>query len=219
MPSKYDTNPLDPDFPEKVKAAQTQVLDPSRAEPMSEGAATQHFGVRGSVTEEQTRRFEQPDVSAYQQPYDGAYIPAAYQPAQFAATDPKKRKVEKIGLPENIAVALPYLPWYLGLIAGLIFLFLLPRSESKVRFHAAQGLAAHVAILIVSSALGLVGNFTNVAHAGNMIFLSISTVLLIICAIKAWRGRPIHLESIEDMTNWLDEKINSEMFGHRSGGK
>ena len=31
---------------------------------------------------------------------------------------PAERKVQPIGLPENIVTALPYIPWYIGLIAG-----------------------------------------------------------------------------------------------------
>lgn len=211
MATKYDTNPLDPDFPAKVKA---------QAEPASAasyvgatGAETQRFG--GALpTEERTRRFAEPEVNPYQRPFDGQYIPAQYQASQFAAVeDPSKRKIDKVGLPENIVIALPYFPWFLGMVAGAILLFLLPKSETKARFHAAQGLAAHVGILIVTTILGMIDNVTDVAGVANMIFQVSTTVMLIVFAVKAWKGKPIHIESVDPLTNWFEEKIDSKLLG------
>ena len=197
---KFDTNPLDPDFPEKVKEAETTAL-PQNAYVTSDISLP-------SVTEEQTRRFESNNFSDYQSPYNGQNIPTNYRPANF--TDMNKsssRKVDKIGLPENILTALPYLPFWIGLIAGLIILFLAPRSETKVRFHAAQGLAAHIGILIITTILGGVGNITDLADLGNMIFSIVTTIMLVIFTIKAWQGKPVHIESVDDLTEWLEEKI------------
>lgn len=206
MPSKYDTNPLDPDFPEKVKAAAeaevaTRVLD-------YHGVETRQFAEPG---EEQTRKFTPPvNAAGYGAPsYTSQYVPANYTPAGFANFDQSiSRKVDKIGLPENVLTALPYIPWYIGMVAGLIILFLVPRSEAKVRFHAAQGLAAHIGILIVTTILGLIGNLTGVANVGNMIFQILMFVMLFIWAYRAWKGRPVHIESVDSLTNWLDEKIS-----------
>ena len=103
--------------------------------------------------------------------------------------------------------AAPYIPWYLGMVAGILILLFLPKSEAKVRFHAAQGLAAHVAILVVSTILGILGQITDFASFGNAIFSVVTMVMLIIFAFKAWKGRPVHIESIEELTNWLEEKI------------
>ncbi len=118
------------------------------------------------------------------------------------------RKVAKVGLPENIATALPYIPWYFGMVAGLLILLLVPKSEAKVRFHAAQGLAAHIGILIVTTILGVIGNIANIADVGNLIFQILTTVMLIIWAVKAWKGKPVHIESVDSLTNWLEEKIS-----------
>ncbi|MBX7054406.1 MAG: hypothetical protein K1X36_05580 [Pyrinomonadaceae bacterium] len=204
MATKYDTNPLDPDFPEKAKApvdaTQTQTLPYTGAETNALPYA--------APTEEQTRRFAEPDVRAYSQPYNGQFVPTQFTPAPLIAPDQSRtRKVEKIGLPENVMVALPYLPFSIGLVAGIIELLLVPRSEAKVRFHAAQGLAAHVAILIVTTILGVVDRVTDIAGIGNGIFTAVTTVMLIIFAVKAWKGKPVHIESIDDLTNWLDDKI------------
>ncbi len=205
MPTKYDTNPLDPEFPEKARAASadsqvTQTLG-------YEGAETRQFP-QAAPTEEPTRKFATPDMPSYSAPYNGQYVPANYQPTVFTATDQsRKRKVDKVGLPENILVALPYMPFYIGLVAGLIELLIVPKHETKVRFHAAQGLAAHVGILIITTLLGIVGNFANGARIGGGIFTAVATVMLIVFTIKAWKGRPIHIEAIDDLTSWLEAKI------------
>ena len=211
MATKYDTNPLDPEFPEKAKAAvaageiETQTLP-------YKGGETRRFP-EAAQTEEQTCRFAPDDFSVYSAPYsppfDGAYVPANYQPAAFAdMNQASSRKVEKIGLPENVMTAVPYIPWYFGLVAGLLILFLVPKTESKVRFHAAQGLAAHVAIFIISAILGVLGEFAGMANFGNGIFQVVTSVMLIIFAVKAWRGKPVHIEAIDDLTNWLEDKIS-----------
>lgn len=201
MPSKYDTNPLDPEFPEKAGA--TRVFE-------NAGGATRQFPVE---TEEQTRRFAS-DLGAYQQPFNGQFAPANYA-ASFADVEHAgSRKVAKIGLSENIVTALPYLPWMIGLVAGVILLIVVPRTEPKVRFHAAQGLAAHFAILAVTTILGIIGNATDVADIGNAVFTLFTTVMLIIFAIKAWRGKPVHIESIDNLTNWLEEKIDPKLTGN-----
>ena len=201
MATKYDTNPLDPDFPEKARAAaaaeqETQTLN-------SSGVRTQRFP-DPAPTEDQTRRFTAPG-SPYSPPI-GAY-PGAYQPVGFANVDRSPtRKVEKVGLPENVLTALPYLPWFIGLVAGLIILFLVPNTETKVRFHAAQGVAAHIGILIVTTILGIIGAVTGI-DKGEEIFTVVTTILLFVWAYKAWKGRPVHIESVEKLTNWFEEKI------------
>jgi len=204
MANKYDTNPLDPEFP--AKAGATQVFEKT-------GAATQTFP-KTLPTEEQTRRFAKQDFPTYTAPYSGQYVPAQYHPAGISnVSQTTSRKIEKIGLPENIVTALPYLPWFIGLIAGIVLLFLMPKSETKVRFHAAQGLAAHIGILIVSTILGIVGNATNVADVGNFIFQIVTTIMLFVWAFKAWKGRPVHIETLDSLTNWLEEKIDTKLVG------
>ena len=208
MATKYDTNPLDPEFPEKVR----EQVDSTHTQTLPYMGAETNALPYAAPTEEQTRRFAEPDVRAYSapyaQPYNGQFVPTHYDPATPIAPDQSRtRKVEKVGLPENVMVALPYLPFSIGLVAGIIELLLVPRSEAKVRFHAAQGLAAHVAILIVTTILGVGDGITEIAGSGNGIFTVVTTVMLIIFAIKAWKGKPVHIESIDDLTNWLDEKI------------
>lgn len=204
---KFDTNPLDPEFPQKT-AFEPQPQETTTL-PENGAADTNRFATQ-TVTEEQTtRKFEEANFNQYQSPYDGQNVPAGYQPQQpfYAPQNDRARKVAKIGLPENILTALPYVPFFIGLVAGLLELFFVPKSEAKVRFHAAQGVAAHIAILVIAAILGGIGNITDLARAGESIFNIVTTVMLIIFAVKAFQGKPIHLESVDDLTNWLEDKI------------
>jgi uncharacterized membrane protein len=201
MAKKYDTNPLDPDFPQRAKEMQTETL-------LNSGAKTQPFPY-AAPTEEQTRRFGDANFSAYTSSFDASDVPANFKTAQFKTDEENasKRPVSKVGLPEHILTALPYIPFYVGMIAGILLLLFVPKSETKVRFHAAQGLAVHIGILIINSVLKGAGHITDLADLGNMIFSVVTLVMLIIWTVKAWTGKPVHVESADDLTNWLEEKI------------
>ena len=199
MPKKFDTNPLDPQFPEKVRETETVVL-------AKNGFQTTEFNPT-VATEEATKRF---DDRKYAEMFESHNYqpPSIYHTAKLADMNrTSSRKVAKIGLPENILTALPYIPFYIGLISGLLILLFVPKSETKVRFHAAQGLAAHIGILIVTTILSGIGNITDLADIGNIIFGLVTTVMLIIFAVKAWQGKPVHIESVDDLTEWLEDKI------------
>ncbi len=207
MPGKFDTNPLDPKFPDKILEAETATLPKSD---FSTGAFPP-----ASITEEQTRRFENSEFNQYQSPfnspYNGQNVPAGYRPPQFAEMNrASSHIVPKTGIPEKWLVGLPYIPWYVGLIASLIILLVVPKSEAKVRFHAAQGLAAHVAILIVTAILGAVAHIASFASVGNGIFQIVTFIMLLVFAIKAWKGKPVHIEAISSLTEWIEEKIHSK---------
>lgn len=206
---KFDTNPLDPEFPKKVafepQTQETQTLSQN-------GAATRIFDEPIINEDQTTRKFDEANFNAYQAPYNGQNIPSNYQPPQYPspqypfAQQDRSRKVAKVGLPENVLTALPYIPFGIGLIAGIIELFIVPKSEAKVRFHAAQGVAAQLAVIIISAILHSIGNLTG-AEFGNSIFGIVTMVMLIVFAIKAFQGKPIHLEAVDDLTNWLEDKI------------
>lgn len=207
MAKKFDTNPLDPKFPEKAKASFDTQQAGSYTAPQKSAFSTSEFpSTPPSVTEDETRKFDEAQFNAYS--FQNAQPPVAYQPASFANVDTAgTRKVSKTGLPEKFLIGLPYIPFSIGLVAGLILLLVIPKEESKVRFHAAQGLAAHLGILIVTTILKLVANATDLAEIGLLIFTIVSTVMLIIFAWKAWKGQPVHIESVDDLTNWLEDKI------------
>ena len=208
MPKKFDTNPLDPDFPEKAKAAaaDTGSTAGEYTSPQQSPYRTSEFPtVPPSITEEETRRFEGARFDPYA--YQPQPAPMVYQPAGFADMNRAgDRKVAKTGVPEKWLVGLPYIPFWIGLIAGLIMLLVIPKDETKVRFHAAQGFGAHIAILIVSTILGIIGSITD-SGFGSFIFGLATTILMFVWAIKAWKGKPVHIEILDDATNWFEEKI------------
>lgn len=206
MPKKFDTNPLDPEFPERAK--QTHAAATARQKSGTETRKFKPF----DEPEEPTRRYDAESFNAHSSAFGGSQPVASYQTAKLKSETEHNRKVAKVGLPENILVALPYLPFYVGLIAGILELIFVPKSETKVRFHAAQGLAAHIGILIVTTILSVVGNIPGLglADAGNAIFQLVTTIMLIVFAFKAWKGKPVHIESVDALTEWLEEKINPQ---------
>lgn len=201
MPKKkFDTNPLDPDFPAKARETETTALPKNNY-------ATAEFPPP-SVTEQQTRRFDEVNFNGYSAPFNGQNIPANFKTTNLADMNKSsKRKVPNVGLSENILTAVPYIPWFIGMVAGILILLFVPQTETKVRFHAAQGLAAHIGILLITTILGFADNFFGLASAANIIFQLVTMVMLIIFAVKAWQGKPVHIESVDALTEWLEDKI------------
>ena len=115
MPKKFDTNPLDPEFPNKVREVQTETLQ-------NLGAETQQLPFV-APTEEQTRKFGDADFAAYSSPFNGQNIPVNYRTAKLAdMNQASSREVAKTGISEKWLIGLPYVPWYIGLIASLVIL-------------------------------------------------------------------------------------------------
>jgi uncharacterized membrane protein len=220
--SKYDTNPLDPDVERNAeeswgKGAPTQQV----------GGATREVGhspnenARQNVySEAPTRRYDNPPLEA---PYPSVFVPptysppAQYQPSQHVyqtpvSTTPTSRPIRGIGLPEKWAVMLPYAPLWIGLVVSLLELFLVPRKEVKVRFHASQGLALHIAILIVQTLFGVVGAITN-SSLGGILFKLAAFIFLIISMIRVWKGEPHRIAPLAEPAQWFNEHIEPRNQG------
>lgn len=109
---------------------------------------------------------------------------------------------------ENILSVAPYIPiWYLGAAASLVILFMTPRTETRVRFLAAQGLALQLAFIIASTLAGA-------AAAGNGVMKAVSGLLSlamfifpIVYLVKVWKGEAKPIELLAQPTAWLDEQI------------
>ncbi len=200
MANKFDTNPLDPDFPKRAAADAEAAAETSRLPRETDSRFD-----RGSITEDETRRFSDVEFNTYA--YGDPQAAAMYQAPVPRLNRADDHRVAKVGLPEKWLIGLPYIPFHVGLVAGIILLLVIPKEETKVRFHAAQGLAAHVGILLISMLLGGLGNISSIADVGSFAFYVVTTIMLIVFAIRAWQGKPVHIESVEDMTNWLEEKI------------
>ena len=228
--SKYDTDPLDPDY---VRRTEDNLWGAARA-PRPEEADPSR---RDSVTEEPTRRFDQQVADSY----PSVFVPPAYQPPRpqpqpftsFGAgphqppattsapppgpaspypgphahgAAPSSRPVARLGIPEKFAVILPYFPAYIGLVASIIELAMVPREEKRVRFHAAQGLALHLAILAVSMLFNFVA-LASGSRFGGVLFGTAASIFLIISIIRVWQGRSHHIAPLDEPARWLGEKI------------
>ena len=222
--SKYDTNPLDPDFVKNAGdnwSEESADLDTGPETREVGGGATREIGVsanekaRSSVySEAPTRRYGNASLDA---PYQSVFVPPTYSPPapyQSPVTPfkpsterPTTRALPGIGLPENWAMILPYAPFYIGAVVSILELFLVPRSEPKARFHASQGLALHVAILVVQTLFGVVELITD-SGIGGALFGLAATVFLIISMARVWKGQPHHIAPLSEPSNWFNEHIS-----------
>jgi uncharacterized membrane protein len=133
--------------------------------------------------------------------------PGVYQSQGVLAYQSSSHKVAGLGIPEKWAVMLPYMPFsYLGIVISVIVLFLTPRTESRVRFHASQALALQVGISAISMLLSLGSLFTE-RWTGAGLFNFASFVFLIISMIRVWKGKPLSIPPLDEPRKWLDEKV------------
>jgi uncharacterized membrane protein len=214
--SKYDTNPLDPDF---VKNAGAGPGD-SGPETQEVSGATREIGSSGNenarksvYSEAPTRRYDNPSPDS---PYQSVFVPPTYSPpapyqpspAPYRPIEqkPTHRPVAGLGLPEKWAMMLPYTPFYVGVVPALLVLFLVPRKDPRVRFHAAQGLALHIAILVIRTLFGVVGTITD-SSIGGTLFGACALVFLIVSMIRVWKGETHFIAPLAEPAQWLNEKI------------
>jgi len=130
-----------------------------------------------------------------------------YQPPPIPVTyKPGSNKVAGLGIPERWALILPYLPFWLAIVAAVAELLLVPRTESKVRFHAAQGMALQIIITAITMLLTFAGLVSG-RWTGSGLFQLASSIFLIIGIIRVWKGKPFHVAPLDEPTKWLNEKI------------
>ena len=216
--SKYETNPLDPDI---ERNAEESWGEDGGGNTQEVGGATRQVGnppneqARQNVySEAPTRRYDNPPLDA---PYQSVFVPPTYSPpAHYQAKQniyqppvssaPTSRPVSGIGLPEKWALMLPYAPLYIGLVVSLIELFLVPRKEVQVRFHAAQALALHIAIMIVHTIFSVIGAITD-STLGGTFFKLAAFIFLIISMIRVWKGEPHRIAPLEEPGKWFNQHI------------
>ena len=219
--SKYDTNPLDPDVERKAEdvwgdlggsggeRTTQQVGGATR-----EVADTSNENARNNVySEAPTRRYDNPPLEA---PYPSVFVPptyappAHYQPRQNIYQPPigaaPSRPVAGIGVAEKWALTMAYAPFYLGVVVSLVELFLVPRKEVKVRFHAAQALALHLGFIIAHTIFGLISTLTNSSLGGTLFSLA-AFAFLIISMIRVWKGEPHQIAPLAEPGKWLNQRI------------
>jgi uncharacterized membrane protein len=183
---------------------------------------------RNTGTEDATRRLEEPIPTSY----PSVFVPPVYQPPtnytsfgsntppaqQRTATPPvmppfvaptappSSRHLPGLGLPENLAMVLPYAPFYIGIAAGLIELFLVPRSEYRTRFHAAQGLALQAVILAITLLFSII-RFVPGSRFGGSLFSIAALVFLIVSMVRVWKGENHRITALDDLTRWINQQI------------
>ena len=203
--TKYDTNPLDPDY---ARDADDGWGEARPVEPLPKKAEERWDA------EAPTKRYD----SSIPVSYPSINVPPSYPPRSKdaalemppAATVPSaKRTIPGLGLPENITLALPYAPFFIGAVAGVLELFLTPRSEPRARFHAAQGLALQLAAVAIKLAFNLIESITGTSIGGRL-FWAASTVLFIIAMIRVWKGEGVHVAAVDDLTDLLNERIDPQ---------
>jgi uncharacterized membrane protein len=148
-----------------------------------------------------------PVVSIYQPP-PGPPL-NVYQPPPLpmpVTRKPGSRHVAGLGIPEKWANMLPYFFGHIGAVAAVVELLLVPRTETRARFHAAQGLALQIAILILTGAFGFV-HLISGSGLGSELFRGASTIFLIVSMVRAWKGKPHHIAPLDEATKFFDEKI------------
>ncbi|HLO01414.1 MAG TPA: hypothetical protein VK208_23340 [Pyrinomonadaceae bacterium] len=216
--SKYDTNPLDAEVGERAEEAwsegeQGPATQEVKGATREIGPSGDESGRRNIYSEAPTRRYDNLNPEA---PYPSIFVPPTYsQPAPYQpppapyrpmAQTPTSRSVAGIGLPEKWATMLPYAPFYIGIVPALLELLLVPRKEGRIRFHAAQGLALHVAILVVRTLFGVVGAITDSTIGGSLFGLA-ATIFLIVSMVRVWKGKPHHIAPLTEPSNWFNEHI------------
>ena len=148
-----------------------------------------------------------PAVNIYQPP--PGPLPNVYQPPPLPmprAQKPGSHHVAGLNIPQRWANLLPYIPGHIGAVAAVVELLLVPRTETRARFHAAQGLALQIAILILTGVFGFVTLISG-SGLGSGLFRGASTIFLIVSMVRAWKGRPHHIAPLDEGTKFFDEKI------------
>ena len=226
--SKYDTNPLDPDVERKAEdvwgdlGGVTQQVGGTTQQVRNEPPQPQKVeDARKNVySEAPTRRYDNPPLEA---PYPSVFVPPTYAPPpapyqsrqdiyQAPATAPSSRPIPGIGISEKWASMLPYAPFSIGLVVSLLELFLVPRSEGKVRYHASQGVALHIAILIVQTIFSVISMLTG-SNLGGTLFKVAAFAFLVISMIRVGKGEPHQITPLAEPAQWFNKHIEPRNRG------
>jgi uncharacterized membrane protein len=203
--TKYDTNPLDEDY---ARRADNAWGEPRPVKPLPKAEEPW-------PAEAPTKRYD----SSIPVSYPSINVPSSYPPKPVVTSDrmspsitppPSSTHIVRgLGLPENVTLALPYTPFFIGAVMGVIELFLTPRSEPRARFHAAQGLALQLAAVLIKTIFNIVEGITGTS-AGGKIFWLVSTILFIVAMVRSLKGKGVHVEAVDGATEWLNERIDPQ---------
>ena len=88
----------------------------------------------------------------------------------------------------------------------------MPRKEVKVRFHASQALALHIAILIVHTLFGVISTITDSSLGGTFFNLA-AFIFLIISMVRVWKGEAHRIAPLAEPAQWFNEHIEPRNQG------
>lgn len=223
--NKYDTNPLDPDVERKAEDVWGELGGSTPTQQV--GGATREVGDssnenarRNVYSEAPTRRYDNPPLET---PYPSVFVPPTYAPpAQYQArqniyqapgsTAPNPKSVAGIGVPERWATTFAYTPGYVGLVVSLLELFLVPRKEGKVRYHASQALALQICILIIQSLFTVISTVSG-SSVGGTLFKIAAFFFLLFSMVRVWKGEPHRIAPLAEPAQWLNEHIEPRNRG------
>lgn len=197
MDKKVNTNPLEPEFQEQSRSEQETSVLP-------EEVPETHPLFQSAPTEEVTRTLHT-DFPDQREGTGRQSSETNVLPRQIDAASSPTRKVPGLLFSERALTSFSYLP-YLGLVVSAVVLLRTSRTEGKLRFHSAQALAAHLAILLIGAFLGFVNH-----ELASDLFELVTLVMLLIFVFKAWKDQPIHIEAIEPLTEWLESKLSRDI--------
>jgi uncharacterized membrane protein len=226
--TKYDTNPLD----EKVADRASESF-PSQGDAETIRLRGETTRIEGGETSR--ARFESeaptqmiqdkvtsyPSVFAPPQPkrppmyesprLDPADIyqppPNIYQPPPVPVTYKQgSNTVARLGIPEKWAVALPYLPFWLAIVVSIVELLLVPRTETRTRFHASQALTLQIGVTAISMLLTFAGLMSG-RFTGASLFNVATFVFFVIAMIRVFKGKSLVVQIIDEPRKWLEERI------------
>jgi len=215
--TKYDTNPLDPDVEKKADESwgpeesgpQTQRVGRSTSQVDTSAGANSR---QNPYSEAPTRRYD--GNTPLDAPYQSVFVPPTYAPPVQTPRGvhspgfhqpPSMRSVPGIGVAERWAMMMAYAP-YVGIVVSLIELFLVPRPEVKVRFHASQALSVHIAILVIQTIFQVITTISGSSFGGS-VFRTAALVFLIISMVRVWRGQSHHIPPVAEAAQWFNEHI------------
>lgn len=211
MPKNYETNPLEDEILRRAAAQFENLPDADRRELPTQffEAETRNFSAASTMpmNADGANELESSYNSIFIAPTSGKTATPVSSAVQTIVAPPTARKVLGLGLPENIALILPYLPFHLGAIAAVVELLFVSRAETRVRFHAAQGLALHLAAWILGAIISVGAEMNGVFAFADSFFWLAMVIFFGVCCARVYQGKPNHIETLDDVTDFLNEKL------------
>jgi hypothetical protein len=215
--TKYDTDPLDPDFLRRTN----EIRDETDETVTLNGKLPHQHPSR--VTEQTpTMRYADSIPESYPSVFAPPHEPPMYQPPTQSNFSPNSYTtppggLSKLGVSENVASMLPYTPLYIGAIVAIVELFLLPRTEVKTRSHASQGLALHLVILFIGLAFSgasflayhSLGSFSwFIVSLCGWLFSVSAFCYLIYSMWLVWKGKDTTIQFVSNFAKWINQHLD-----------